>query len=284
MQTALYDLPLPRFLAYLNSKYVGLQDVSETQMYQNVGFLVVGGRAQFEALWRAVISDENREALELARLFFPELGQLGEPTLPTVIEPDFLQVFINAHYKVSTTPEFNYVTVKNASDEPIRLASVGILSSHRTTVDGDTWFTNTGFAAPGWGYATSASDPLYNAQRTPFGCLSTYEPALNQVRAIHPTASLSPTIIGNVMRFGTNVNAALAANMAHEYNMNVDLDLPAVVVSEYDLASGDIIANNTLTDTDPQYRVTSGFGLNKLTVDFDLNYYAMCDEVIFNNG
>lgn len=127
MQSMLASLPLPRYLVELSLKYVGLVDVSGSFNFQNVGFLYTGDYDDFVTLYNAIISKPL--ARNYLREIYPEIGLIGDPD-GTRNTMDVLGAFINANYKTVDNGFAPYVMAEQSTDEPLRLASSGVLSSY----------------------------------------------------------------------------------------------------------------------------------------------------------
>lgn len=285
MQAALKNLPLPKTIAYLNSRYIGLKDVSETGLFQNVGFLVAGGYEQFLQLWSNV--NQRINGLSWARLMFPTLGLLGDNFTTSDVDPDFLQVFINAHYRGTTAVNGQYapyVLVKGAGEEPEKLASIGILSCVRSAGEvptDDRTYTQTGWGTAGFGIDRTGS--LVNSQRTFVPQLCMWKDASQRDAVITRSVTQAASANANLLNSETIANASMAANVVHEYNMNFQTNFAAYFVRTLDTVTGNVIAGDFLSDTDTHYRVSHGYGITNINYTFNTNFLNFAEQVMFDN-
>jgi len=268
MQSQLAILPLPRFIVELSLKYVGLVDVSGSFNFQNVGFLSSGDYNAFNTLMSNIRSKSL--ALNFLRHFYPEIGLIGDPDGSRSM-PDILQAFINANVKIADSGFAPYVAVEQATDEPIRLASGGLL--HTVIREGVGTHTITGWALPGSGIGT---DP---AVRTWVPSMCVWKTATGKDAAITRTvASQAYDISAGASE--TLQNAPLAVNLVHEYNMNTSDTQPAfnphTVIGSSGAPTFDPLAAETT-----RYRVSAGFGLGSITYGLQANVVSTFRDILF---
>jgi hypothetical protein len=218
MQSLLSRLPFPGTLLSTISRFVGCTDVSDTNEFQYVGFLAVGGYDAFSALYNSVRT--RAEALSNLRLLYPELGLLENQKMPAW-DADLFQLFCNAIPKVIPTNEgfAPYVIESGSSDISVQLQSAGIMMTTYSGVpnnaaagslfSGLTGVCNTGFALPG--------DPAYAYVRTPTAHISVWDPSTNLDSAIryNGSSAYSAATLGALSIAAPNISS----NIAHEYNM-----------------------------------------------------------------
>lgn len=266
MQSQLAYLPLPRFLVELSLKYVGLVDVSGSFNFQNVGFLTTGDYSAFVALMANIGS--KRLALNLLRQIYPEIGLLGDPDGSRNI-PDNLQAFINANVKETSSGYAPYTVVDQASEEPIRLASGGCLS---TVIRAGVGHTVTGWAWPGSGIGSDASIRVWNPS------LCVWKASTGKDAAV-TRASASQAFNTATGAFETSQNAPLAVNLVHEYNMNSSDTAPAFNAVSLNGSSG-TITSDPLAAESTRYRVSAGFGIGAFTYDLQANVVSMFRDML----
>jgi len=267
MQSQLAILPLPRFLVELSLKYIGLVDVSGSFNFQNVGFLSSGDYNAFNTLLSNVRSKSF--ALNFLRQIYPEIGLIGDPDGSRSI-PDILQAFINANVKEAGSGFAPYVAVEQATDEPIRLASGGIL--HTVSRSGVGTHTITGWALPGSGIGT---DP---AVRTWVPSMCVWKAATGKDAAVTRTvASQAYDISAGAIE--TLQNAPLAVNLVHEYNMNSSDTLAAINPHTINVSTGSPGFDSLAAET-TRYRVSAGFGLGSITYDLQANAVSIFRDML----
>lgn len=272
MQAILQHLPCPRFLAYLNAKYVRLMDVSSSNLYQNIGFIVPGDYAAFATLAQNVRS--RRDALAWMRLLWPELGTLGDPG--SQYNADVLQAFINCTPKVSIDSGYtSYCTVQNGTEEVERLQSAGILHSARFIGSSGAAdrFTCTGFGAPGSGYGIHAS------LRVPDPVICRWNGA-NDAAINRLSANTNYAVSGSSVTYSSVLDEDLAANVGHEYNMSSDETTPAANHRGFNTDTGNAISSDFLTAENARYRVSAGFALGQLSFRLTANHMALLAAIV----
>jgi len=268
MQSQLAILPLPRYLVELSLKYVGLVDVSGSFNFQNVGFLYSGDYSAFNTLMSNIRSKSF--ALNWLRQIYPEIGLIGDPDGSRSI-PDILQAFINANVKEADSGFAPYVAVEQATDEPIRLASGGIL--HTVSRSGRGAHTITGWAMPGSGNGT---DP---AVRTWVPAMCVWKAAAGKDAAVTRTVA-SQSYNGSTGVIETLQNPPLAVNLVHEYNMNATDAQPAANPYTFDGSTGAATYDPLAAET-TRYRVSAGFGLGSITYDLQANVVSTFRDALF---
>jgi len=267
MQSQLAYLPLPRFLVELSLKYVGLVDVSGSFNFQNVGFLTTGDYSAFVTLMSNVRSKQL--ALNFLRQIYPEIGLLGDPDGSRNV-PDILQAFINANAKETNSNFAPYAIVDQASEEPIRLASGGMLSSVFKTGIGA--HTVTGWAWPGSGVGVDPSIRLW----IPSMCV--WKSSTSKDAAITRN-SASQAFSTTTGAFETLQNGPLAVNLIHEYNMNSTDSIAAYNAVTFNGASG-VATTDSLAAETARYRVSAGFGIGSFTFDLQANVVSMFRDIL----
>lgn len=267
MQTQLAYLPLPRFLVELSLKYVGLVDVSGSYNFQNVGFLTTGDYSAFVSLMSNIRSKSL--ALNFLRQIYPEIGLIGDPDGSRNVA-DNLQAFINANVKETSSNFAPYVVVDQASEEPIRLASGGILSSVSRTGIGA--HTITGWAWPGSGIGSDPSVRVW----LPSMCV--WKTSTGKDAAITRT-SPSQAFNTGTGAFETLQNGPLAVNLVHEYNMNSTDAAAAINVVSFNGTSGTFTSDSLAAET-TRYRVSAGFGIGSITYDLQANVVSMFRDIL----
>jgi hypothetical protein len=267
MQSQLAYLPLPRFLVELSLKYVGLVDVSGSFNFQNVGFLTTGDYSAFVALMSNIRSKQL--ALNFLRQIYPEIGLLGDPNGSRDIA-DNLQAFINANVKESSSGFAPYVTVDQASEEPIRMASGGMLSTVIRTGVGA--HTVTGWAWPGSGIGADPSIRVWNPS------LCVWKSSAGKDAAVTRTTA-SQAFNTATGAFETLQNAPLAVNLVHEYNMNSSDSAAAYNATTINGSSGTITTDSLAAET-TRYRVSAGFGIGSITYDLQANVVSMFRDML----
>jgi len=269
MQSMLASLPLPRYLVELSLKYIGLVDVSGTYNFQNVGFLSVGDYSSFTTLYTNVMSKPL--ARNFLRQIYPEIGLIGDPDGSRSM-PDVLQAFINANYKTSGSGFVPYILADGASDETLRLNSGGLLChSNRSGVVAS---TITGWAVPGSGIGGSTV-------RTLFPSMCVWKPSAGRDAAItRGIATQAYSVVGTTVSSETALNAALAVNMVHEYNMNQDDTGAAGVITAYNGSTGLATVSELLSTENTRYRCGAGFQLGSLTFDLQANAVSLFRDIL----
>lgn len=268
MQTMLATLPLPRYLVELSLKYIGLVDVSGSYNFQNVGFLCTGDYADFTALYANIMSKPL--ARNFLRQIYPEIGLLGDPG-GSKNTADTLQMFVNASFKSVSSGFVPYILADGASDESLRLHSGGILGA---TERGTSIHTITGWAAPGSGIGNSSVRVFW-----PSMCV--WKPSTGKDAAITRTfASQAYSTAAGVVTFETQLNAALAVNMVHEYNMNKNDASPIDVATVFNGTAGQVVTAESLALENARYRVSAGFQLGSLTYDLQANVVSLFRDIL----
>jgi len=267
MQSQLAYLPLPRFLVELSLKYVGLVDVSGSFNFQNVGFLTTGDYSAFVTLMSNVRSKQL--ALNFLRQIYPEIGLLGDPDGSRNV-PDILQAFINANAKETNSNFAPYAIVDQASEEPIRLASGGMLSSVFKTGIGA--HTVTGWAWPGSGVGVDPSIRLWIPSMCVWKSSTSKDAAITRNTASQAFSTTTGA-------FETLQNGPLAVNLIHEYNMNSTDSIAAYNAVTFNGASG-VATTDSLAAETARYRVSAGFGIGSFTFDLQANVVSMFRDIL----
>lgn len=269
MQSMLASLPLPRYLVELSLKYIGLVDVSGNYNFQNVGFLSVGDYSSFIALYNNVMSKQL--AKNFLRQIYPEIGLIGDPDGSRSM-PDVLQAFINANYKTSSSGFIPYILADGASDETLRLNSGGLLChSNRSGVIAS---TVTGWAVPGSGIGGGTV-------RTLFPSMCVWKPSSGRDAVItRSIAAQAYSVVGTTVSAESVLNAALAVNMVHEYNMNQDDTSAAGVITAYNGTTGLATVSEVLSTENTRYRCGAGFQLGSLTYDLQANVVSLFRDIL----
>lgn len=261
MQMALSDLPLPRNVTALNNEMIRLAEVSGSPTtYQNVGFLVNGNFAAFNALYNIVRG--RSLALNFMRRLYPMIGVVGDPG--NAASADFLECFINAtHYKLGDGTFAPWVTVAGSSNVPQQLAAAGLLSSVAETAAPFNVVTMTGYAIPGTGYS--------------IGNVRSYVPYLcrwdssNNIDA-HVAGTTASYVPGATITPQRVADRSLYHNVVHEYNIMAGLgatDFPQTVTG-FTSATGDL-TTTSIIDVDTRHRVSVGMTLGALSYRLDGN-------------
>lgn len=268
MQSLLSRLPFPGTLLSMVSRFIGCTDVSDTNEFQYVGFLAVGGYDAFTALYQNVRG--RSEALANLRLLYPELGLLENQKAP-VWDADLFQLFCNAGPKIVPFGEgfAPYVIEAGSSELPVQLASAGILATTlsnvpNTAVDGDTFNAMSGvcmtaFALPG--------SNTYAYARTFAGHMSVWDPSTNLDSAIRYAGN-------SAYNAGTLTPLSIAApniasNIVHEYNMMNGFNSASLAVLVGNGASG--IQLRELSPDNVWARVSGSSVLNRISWNFQRN-------------
>jgi hypothetical protein len=268
MQTMLLDLPCPPMIAQLNAKYVRLMDVSSDRMYQNVGFLVAGDYDAFLTLNDNVRRRRNAISFMRHGLEYPNLGSLGDPG--SAYNADVLQAFSNCNVKYeSGNPFAVYVTVDGATEEPSALASAGVLHVTWDQTPGRAAiYTQSGFALPGTGLGA------IGAVRSAIPYICTWDKVNETDSAISLTVNRAIPSLGATHSPCATANIDLAANIAHEFNMASSETESNFYVDEFTPGDPLVITRELLASTNTRYRVSAGFGLQKLSYSFSSNNMA----------
>lgn len=265
MQTILMDLPCPKFIAGLNSKFMKLMDISDGPVIQNVGFLSVGDFSVFLALYNNVRS--RREALGWMRVMYPPLGNVGDPG--NAYDPDVFEMFVNAQNKATATNQVIYTKVAGASDIPQMLASAGMLHTvYRTGLN--LIHTVTGWVVPGSGFG---ANPTW---RSPYSYLCKWDTVNNRDALITRVDATGPynQALG-VVTAATQLNAPLSANLYHENNINRAETTPNDSIRQWDVVTGLPLDVDQSTVEDTRYRTSAGMELNSLSYTFDANQLTL---------
>jgi len=270
MQSMLASLPLPRYLVELSLKYVGLVDVSGSYNYQNVGFLCTGDYEDFVTLYNAIISKP------LARNFlheiYPEIGLLGDPD-GTRNSMDVLGAFINANYKTVTNGFAPYVVAEQSTDEPLRLAAGGLLSSY--FISGTTKaLTSTGWAVPGTGIGATGS------VRSWFPAMCVWKRATGKDAVVIRNGNAQVySVDGSLINVESIVDANLAVNIVHEYNMANDSATAPSSFTQFNGTTGSATAADVLSSENPRYRVSAGFSLGSVSANLQANVVSAFRDI-----
>lgn len=250
MQSMLQYLPLPRNIVNAAVKYIRLMDVAAKDNYQNVGFLVNGDYDAFVALSANVRS--RPLALNYLRQLYPELGVIGDPA--SGYNADVMEAFANANVRLGASGFAPRIVADGSSGEVERMMSFGLLSSVVEATNAA--FTVTGWAAPGSGAGGVANVRVWNPS------LCRWKTSSNRDAAVtYTSADATYSNTAGVVTFETVRDAALAANIAHEYNMSYDTALPARNHLSITSATGVLGTVDALAVEDVRYRVSAGFGL-----------------------
>lgn len=260
MMNVLTYLPLPANVLKLVTKYVRLMDVSSVDNYQNIGFLVSGDFAAFQALFVNVRS--RSLALNFMRKMYPLVGQIGggDPSF----NPDVMEAWVNATLHAPTGSGYSpYLVYGGSSQEPQQLASGGVLHSVINTTTNRVW-TVTGFGIPGSGFGATPSQRSY----LPFICRwnGTSDAAVTRV-----AASANYSVAASVHTAARVLDADLARNISHEYNMSYDGSVGPNNYLTFDQSTGALGAAEQLTEGNTRYRVSAGFSLAQLSYSLDGN-------------
>jgi hypothetical protein len=269
MSSILADLPLPKFLAQANAKFIRLMDVADGETIQNVGFLVTGDFNAFMNLYSNV--RQRREALSWMRVLYPVLGSLGDPG--SSFDADVYECFINANFKASPDNFCVYTGATGATELPQQLASGGLLHcvSNSST---NQLHTITGWCLPGTGFGGSA------ATRYIYPYMCTWDETANTDAAITRTAASGPVLVGPVIQPARLRNDDLSANVFHEYCINRSDNQPNRVVTSIDASTGLPLASADSTHENTRYRVSAGLRLSKLSYTYDINQLTLLASVI----
>lgn len=271
MQSMLASLPLPRYLVELSLKYVGLTDVSGSYNFQNVGFLATGDYADFVTLYTNIMSKPL--ARNYLREIYPEIGLIGDPD-GTRNAMDVLGAFINANLKVVDSGFAPYVVAEQSTDEPLRLASSGVLSSYFSTANSRA-HTATGWAVPGTGIGATGSVRSW----TPAMCV--WKRATGKDAAITRTGtSQDYSVSGSVINVETAVDANLAVNIVHEYNMAYTPTAAPSTFTSFNGTTGSQLAADELSLENPRYRVSAGFSLGSVSATLQANAVSAFRDIL----
>lgn len=272
MTAALSLLPLPKGVASLTTKYIGLGDIAnDPSVYQNIGFLVNGNYDAFITLASNLVSTNDRRlALNFMRRMYPELGVIGDPGPRS--GSDMLELFTNAHLKTGDGTFCNWVSAAGSGNEARLLASAGLF--HAVEEPGSSLFqrvfTLTGWAVPGTGYNTGSR---------PYGTVQTWFPSLCRWKFLSSTDGVD----GAIARATTQAYTAgglvetvqdtdLIANIGHEYNMmRSSGGTAAQNILTWDPPTGITTSASNFTLEDTRYRVSAGFQLGALSYKLDGN-------------
>lgn len=268
MQSLLSRLPFPGTLLSMISRFVGCTDVSDTNEFQYVGFLAVGGYNAFSALYSSV---RNRStALANLRLLYPELGILENQKMPAW-DADLFQLFCNASPRIIPTGEgfAPYTLESGSTDTPVQLQSAGLFMTTYSGIpnaaaDGSAFGSlsavgNTAFALPG--------DPAYAYVRTPTAHVSVWDPSTNLDSAIShgPAATYTAATLAPLRISLPNITA----NIAHEYNIKAGYQASTLMVAATSSASTVILRE--LTPQDTWARVSGSSTLSRISWNFQRN-------------
>jgi len=269
MQTQLAYCTLPRFLVEASLKYIGLVDVSGSFNFQNVGFLSSGSYSDFTTLM-ANISSKSL-ARNFLRQIYPEIGLIGDPD-GSRNAMDVLQTFINANLKETASGFVPYVLADQVGDEPLRMHSAGMLgASLRSSAQCS---TITGWAVPGTGV------PGTGSVRTWIPSMCVWKPTTGRDAAITRTSPSQAYSAGTPINFETFQFGALAANLVHEYNMNITDASPAFAVTGFNGTTGSSSSSDPLAAETTRTRVSAGFSLGSLTYDLQANVVSMFRDIL----
>lgn len=269
MQTQLAYCSLPRFLVEASLKYIGLVDVAGSFNFQNVGFLSSGSYSDFTTLMANISSKPL--ARNFLRQIYPEIGLLGDPDGSRNVM-DVLQTFINANLKETTTGLVPYVLADQASEESLRMHSAGLLGV--SLKSSTTCSTITGWAVPGTGV------PGVGSVRTWIPSMCVWKPTAGRDAAITRTTPSQAYSAGTPINFETLQFGALAANIAHEYNMNITDSNPAFAVTGFDGTTGVPSASDSLAAESTRTRVSAGFSLGSLSYTLQANVVSMFRDIL----
>jgi len=267
MMAVLATLPCPPQIVKLALKYIRLFDTAGAAQYQNCGFISTGGYRDFLALYENVKS--RSLAMQFLRTMYGQIGNIGDPG--NDYNADVFQAFINCGYKLGSGGYTNYIEVDGNSGEAKILASFGIL--HSTFVSsGTVAWGQTGYSLPGVSYPTAS-------QRVWLGSVCRWNGSTDA--AITRTAA-SQTYSTAAQPFAaqTVLDAALAANLAHEYNMMTDSTTTRQVVTAINTSTGTPTLGDTLSVEDTQYRISPGFKLTQLNYSFGGNFMAGAEAML----
>lgn len=271
MQSMLASLPLPRYLVELSLKYVGLVDVSGSFNFQNVGFLYTGDYDDFVTLYNAIISKPL--ARNYLREIYPEIGLIGDPD-GTRNTMDVLGAFINANYKTVDNGFAPYVMAEQSTDEPLRLASSGVLSSY--FLNGTTKaHTATGWAVPGTGIGATGS------VRSWFPAMCVWKRATGKDAVVIRTGTAQGySVAGSLINVESIVDANLAVNLVHEYNMATGSAAAPSAFTQFNGTSGSGTGVDTLSAENPRYRVSAGFSLGSVSATLQANAVSAFRDIL----
>lgn len=262
MQAMLQYLPLPSNVLKTAVKYVRLMDVTGSNNYQNIGFLVNGDYDAFVALAGNVRS--RPLALNFLRQLYPEIGVIGDPG--SQYNADVMEAFSNANLKLGTNAFAPYVTVEGSSGEVKALSSFGCLASINEV---STNYTVTGWAVPGSGVAGVSSVTSY----LPYLCRWKTEGGRNRDGAIaYGAGNANYSVVGDLVTAERVQDPDLAANITHEYNIASSGNIAQFLYPDIDNVTGDLSGlPDALAQEDVRYRVTAGFSLEQLSYKLDGN-------------
>jgi hypothetical protein len=269
MQSLLSRLPFPGTLLSTISRFIGCTDVSDTNEFQYVGFLAIGGFNQFSALYTSVRT--RSEALANLRLLYPELGLLENQKMPAW-DADLFQLFSNAVPKIIPTDEgfAPYVIESGSSDISVQIQSAGILMTTYSGVpsnatdgsshSGLTGVCNTAFALPG--------DANYAYVRTPSAHLTVWDPITNLDSAITygNAGSYSATVLSPLRIAAPNITA----NVVHEYNMMQGYNATSMSVNATNASNAIVVRN--LANENVWARVSGSSTLSRISWNFQRNH------------
>lgn len=269
MQSLLSRLPFPGTLLSMISRFVGCTDVSDTNEFQYVGFLAVGGYNAFTALYASV---RNRStALANLRLLYPELGILENQKMPAW-DADLFQLFCNATPRIIPTGEgFAPYTIESGStDTPVQLQSAGLFMTTYSGIPNNaadasshsslSAVGNTAFALPG--------DASYAYVRTPSAHISVWDPSTNLDSAIsHSAPSAYNASALSPLRISL---PDITANVGHEYNIKAGYQ-PSTLVVTSTLGSGSSLFVRDLTPQNTWARVSGSSTLSRISWNFQRN-------------
>jgi hypothetical protein len=257
MGSVLTYLPFPETVHKLITASTGLVDVSASSLYQNIGFLVNGDFQSFLSLYQNVRARTG--ALNWMRVIFPEIGSLGKT--PSLNDTLVTQLFVNANVKQGSGGQTVYQICSGADTIVQRLNSAGFLHS---VIEGTTAYTTTGWAIPGSGFGGVGS------VRSWVPNLCRWKGASDAMIS-RTTASTSYSVSGFDVTLETVQDGPLAANLAHEYNLNFNDTAPANAYGTFNYSTGSVSATDALAAEDTRYRVSKGFGLAQLSYKYDAN-------------
>jgi hypothetical protein len=269
MQSLLSRLPFPGSLLSTISRFVGCTDVSDTNEFQYVGFLAVGGYDAFSTLYSSVRT--RSEALANLRLLYPELGLLENQKMPAW-DADLFQLFCNAVPKLIPTDEgfAPYVIESGSSDIPVQLQSAGIMMTTyagvpSNAVDGSahaglTGVCNTAFALPG--------SSTYAYVRTPSAHLTVWDPSTNLDSAImySSTSAFNSGQLTPLRIAAPNISS----NVVHEYNMMQGYNVSSYGVASTNASTGIVIRQ--LSPDNVWARVSGSSTLSRISWNFQRNH------------
>lgn len=250
MQSMLQYFPLPRNIVNAAVKYIRLMDVAARDNYQNVGFLVNGDYDAFVALAANVRA--RPLALNFLRQLYPELGVIGDPA--GAYNADVMEAFANANLRLGSAGFAPRIVAEGSSGEVEKMMSFGLLS---TVVEStNAAFTCTGWAAPGSGQGGVANVRVWNPS------ICRWKPSSNKDATItYTSASAAYSNTAGVVTYESVQDQPLSANIAHEYNMAYDSDVPARNNLSITSATGVLGTADALALEDVRYRVSAGFSL-----------------------